>query len=36
MVKKEPDETLKRTATIYGMLILGLAASYILFVIRVI
>jgi hypothetical protein len=36
MVKKETDETLKRTATIYGMLILGLAASYVLFIFGVI
>jgi hypothetical protein len=36
MVKKELDRTLKRTVTMYGMLIAGLCASYLLFIFGVI
>jgi hypothetical protein len=36
MKRKETDETLRRTVTIYGMLVAGLAASYILFILGVI
>ena len=36
MVKKEVDETLRRTATIYGMLVAGLCVSYLLFIFGVI